>query len=504
LLLPFRGGGGGGGGRLFALPVLHLVLLLVLAVAAATPLCWGSAGFARGVGAVLAGYDTAASNFSRVDAALTALASSVAGAQHDATALLREDPCHSSFAQDKLRTIQTQLGDATGFVAGLTRRLGPINATLGRVEGDVQAWGGKGELVRWWAVLAPCACVMLYVMLEVVASEHRACCLSLVRLGWPIPGVGMRRRRGRRRRRRRRPRGDGGGCGFLSAVCCLSRSVGRTVGVITLVALFGSSCVYLILGMAAADYCSGPDAVLVGGLDHEAVEQRQVIAFFALCPPRNATGYPQVRQFQSYFARAESAFKELDQAFEAYDVLCPATKSSRALENNMRAAETVFYRDVVPFQSCDAIQPQYCAVVADGVCGTFVSGAAETAVSQAGAGLLLFVSLLVSFLLGAVEAKEEEEEEGGALGEEGEEGEEDEAADSRRRQSHWGLGPGGGRPPYVPPTGGERRRRGDEDGHFDYAALEQQPASGDGRRTGAQPLVLQASDGAAVREEKPL
>ena len=73
----------------------------------------------------------------------------------------------------------------------------------------------------------------------------------------------------------------------------------------------------------------------------------------AVAPPKAATG--------------ADLRDELDQAFEAYDLLCPTTKSSRALESNMRAAEAVFRRDVSPFQSCGAIQPQYCTAVADGV-----------------------------------------------------------------------------------------------------------------------------------------
>lgn len=413
------------------LSLLHVALLLVLAVAAATPLCWGSAGFARGVDAMLASYGAAASNFSHVDAALTELTALIARAEDDVGALIREDPCHSSFAQEKLHTILAELSDATSFAADLTRRLGPINSTLAHVEGDVQTWGGKGELVRWWAVLAPCACVMLYVMLEVAATERRACCRPV--------------------------------CGYI---CCVSRSLGRAVGVVTLVALFGSSFVYLVIGVAGADYCSGPDAVLIGGLDHEGVAQRQVIAFFALCPPNNATGYPQVRQFQSYFAEAEGAFEELDQAFEAYDLLCPTTKSSRALESNMRAAEAVFRRDVSPFQSCGAIQPQYCTAVADGVCGTFVSGAAETAASQAGAALLLFGSLLVSFLIGAAGAKEVEEVGTGAEGDFG--------------QRRWGSAR--------------------EERSFGYAALQGHGSYDDlefsdvAAEAGAQPLLLQSRE----------
>ena len=257
----------------------------------------------------MSSYSTGASNFSHVDAALTQLTERVTLAQADATELLKTDPCHSSFAQEKLRIIQSQLGDAAGFVADLTHHLGPVNTTLNRVEGSIQKWGGKGELVRWWAVLAPALFTLIYVLLELAASESRSC--------FEVSGKGTARDAGRCHSVRK----------LCSTACALSRCLGRTVGVVTLLSLFGSSCVYLVLAIGAADFCSAPDAVLVDGMGHEDVAQRDVIAYFALCPPINSTS-AQVRQFEGYFDQAESAFQELDQAFEAYDLLCPVTKSS--------------------------------------------------------------------------------------------------------------------------------------------------------------------------------
>ena len=112
-----------------------------------------------------------------------------------------------------------------------------------------------------------------------------------------------------------------------------------------------------------------------------------------------------MRQFEGYFDQAESAFQELDQAFEAYDLLCPRDQELSGFGDEYALRRTSSIATWRHSKVATRSSPSTVGSFQKESAG-LVSGAAETAFSQAGAGFLLFVSLLSSFLLGALKPRE--------------------------------------------------------------------------------------------------
>jgi hypothetical protein len=82
-----------------------------------------------------------------------------------------------------LRQADDALIQASTFVEHIVEQVSPINRSLVNIHSDVHHWKKQGEDIRWYAVLAPMAATLVYVMLEMIATcNPLPCCDVLCRV----------------------------------------------------------------------------------------------------------------------------------------------------------------------------------------------------------------------------------------------------------------------------------------------------------------------------------
>ena len=336
--------------------ILHVLVLLCVAVTTFLPVL-GSAAFGDGIQQVLHSYEIANTNFSNVDIALTSLNINIQEGDNEIKDMIRKNPC-GGHSTSLLHNIDASLSESLDKVNGIVQVLGPLNETLTQAHGEIHQYVQQGEHIRWYAILLPMGCTLLYVVLELIAScNPMKCC---------------------------------------EPICCFAHVLARLVGYITLFGLLCSTCVYLTLGTAAADYCTAPDAsILRTAHQFQNQDVAQYLQFYTQC---SSSFNGDVALFESYFDKIDENFDSLTSAMAAWKMSgCPMTKNADRFVNNCKAAQEIFDGKISEFRYCTTIQPQYCTFVEEGMCGSFIKGTFWVAVCQTAAACVLFFSLFCSF-----------------------------------------------------------------------------------------------------------
>jgi len=290
-------------------------------------------------------------------------------ADHEINAVIQNNPCHSAYSETLLHSTQDHLDTTTELVRDIVTVLTPLNGSMTKLHANVVHYSQWGEHIRWYAILGPLGCTLVYVLLEMMAS------ISPMARHCP---------------------------------CCLCRTLARLVGWGTLTVLMASLFVYGTIGMVTSDYCAQPDRSLSRSLalyeqqDALNVNIGQWFAFYTTCASSSSSSSgATVAAFQQYLAQVDQSFVELKEGMGLWNLACPQTTNVKHFQTHCNNAQGIYERDVSPFRQCHSIQPQYCTFVNDGVCGALVEGAGGVVVTQGICVLCLFVSLVLSCVCSA-------------------------------------------------------------------------------------------------------
>jgi hypothetical protein len=257
-------------------------------------------------------------------------------ADHEINTVIQNNPCHSAYSETLLHSTQHHLDTTTELVRDIVTVLNPLNTSLIALHANVDYYSQWGEHIRWYAILGPLGCTLVYVLLEMLAS------ISPTAQHCP---------------------------------CCLCRTLARLVGWGTLTVLMASLFVYGTIGMVTSDYCAQPDRSLSRSLalyeqqDALNVNIGQWFAFYTTCASPSSSSSssgPSVAAFQQYLTQVDQSFVELKEGMGLWNLACPQTTNVKHFQTHCNNAQGIYERDVSPFRQCHSIQPQYCKFVNEG------------------------------------------------------------------------------------------------------------------------------------------